>query len=79
MIGLDTNILARYYIEDETDSESLIQREAARRLIESGKPLTVCKTVLFRIGMGNAWILPFECRTNCRCIAAFNFSSARQN
>jgi predicted nucleic-acid-binding protein len=46
MIGLDTNILARYYVEDETDSESLKQREAAQRLIESGEPLMVCKTVI---------------------------------
>lgn len=49
MIGLDTNILARYYIEDETDGESLKQREAARRLIESGQPLMVCKTVLLEL------------------------------
>jgi len=46
MIGLDTNVLARYYIEDEVDAESVKQREAAKRLIESGKPLMVCKTVL---------------------------------
>jgi len=46
MIGLDTNILARYYIEDEADDESVRQRELARRIIEAGKPLMVCKTVL---------------------------------
>ncbi len=46
MIGLDTNILARYYIEDEADTESNKQRELARRIIEAGKPLMVCKTVL---------------------------------
>ncbi|HEX5339032.1 MAG TPA: type II toxin-antitoxin system VapC family toxin [Gallionella sp.] len=46
MIGLDTNILARYYIEDEADAESVKQREFARRIIEAGKPLMVCKTVL---------------------------------
>lgn len=49
MIGLDTNILARYYIEDEGDAESLKQREAARRLIEAGKPLMVSKTVLLEL------------------------------
>lgn len=49
MIGLDTNILARYYIEDKADGESLKQREAARRLIESNKPLMVCKTVLLEL------------------------------
>lgn len=46
MIGLDTNILARYYIEDQADAESTKQRDAARRLVETGVPLAVCKTVL---------------------------------
>ena len=34
MIGLDTNVLARYYVQDEGDVEALKQREAARRLME---------------------------------------------
>lgn len=46
MIGLDTNVLARYYIRDDGDSQALSQREAARRLMESGRPLMVCKTAL---------------------------------
>lgn len=46
MIGLDTNILARYYIEDEADKEAQHQRLAACRMIESGQPLMVCKTVI---------------------------------
>lgn len=49
MIGLDTNVLARYYIQDEGDAEALKQREAARRLMESGRPLMVCKTVLLAL------------------------------
>ena len=49
MIGLDTNVLARYYVEDEGDAEAVRQREAARRLMESGKPLMVCKTVLLEL------------------------------
>ncbi len=49
MIGLDTNILARYYVQDESDAEAGKQREAARRLIDSGKPLMVCKTVLLEL------------------------------
>ncbi len=49
MIGLDTNVLARYYIEDATDDEAEPQREAARRLIESGQPLMVSKTVLLEL------------------------------
>ena len=46
MIGLDTNVLARDYVDDKTDVEAHKQRIAARRLIESGKPLMVCKTVI---------------------------------
>lgn len=46
MIGLDTNILARYFIEDESDSAAVQQRIAAQRLIESGKPLMISKTVM---------------------------------
>ncbi|MEN9503223.1 MAG: hypothetical protein RI964_2508 [Pseudomonadota bacterium] len=49
MIGLDTNILARYYIEDENDTEATHQRLAAQRLIESGKALQVAKTVLLEL------------------------------
>ena len=32
MIGLDTNVLARYYIQDEGSADAIRQREAARRL-----------------------------------------------
>lgn len=49
MIGLDTNVLARYYIQDEADEEAGRQHEAARVLIESGQPLMVCKTVLLEL------------------------------
>ena len=53
MIGLDTNVLARYYVEDKADAEAERQRTAARRLIESGQPLMVCKTVILEL----EWIL----------------------
>jgi predicted nucleic-acid-binding protein len=46
MIGLDTNVLARYYIHDKADTEAHRQRLAARRLIESGQPLMVSKSVV---------------------------------
>ena len=46
MIGSDTNILARYYISDDADVEAARQREAARRLLEGGEALMLCKTVL---------------------------------
>ncbi len=49
MIGLDTNVPARYYVQDVDDAEGLKQREAARRLMESGRPLMVCKTVLLEL------------------------------
>ena len=46
MIGLDTNVLARYYIQDEADIEAEKQHKSARKLIESGELLMVCKTVI---------------------------------
>jgi len=49
VIGLDTNVLARYYVRDAGDAEASKQREAARRLMESGRPLMVCKTVLLEL------------------------------
>lgn len=49
MIGLDTNVLARYYVEDAGDAQAQRQRLAARRLIESGRPLMVSKTVLLEL------------------------------
>jgi predicted nucleic-acid-binding protein len=53
MIGLDTNVLARYYVADRADAEAERQREAARRLIDSGQPLMVCKTVILEF----EWVL----------------------
>lgn len=49
MIGVDTNVLARYYIDDNTDTEAARQRQAAQRLIESGNALLVSKTVLLEL------------------------------
>lgn len=49
MIGLDTNVLARYYIDDDADAEAQRQRLAARGLIESGKPLMVSKSVILEL------------------------------
>jgi predicted nucleic-acid-binding protein len=53
MMGLDTNVLARYYVHDDGDAQALVQREAARRLIESGQPMMVCKTALLEL----EWVL----------------------
>ena len=53
MIGLDTNVLARYYVDDRADAEATRQREVARRILESGQPLMACKTVLLEL----EWVL----------------------
>lgn len=34
MIGLDTNVLARYYVVDQSDVEAVRQRPLAQNLIE---------------------------------------------
>jgi predicted nucleic-acid-binding protein len=49
MIGLDTNVLARYYVDDAGDVEARRQRAVARSLIESGQPLMVGKTVIIEL------------------------------
>ena len=52
-IGLDTNVLARYYVEDQGDAPAQRQRIAAQALIEGGQPLAVAKTVLLEL----EWVL----------------------
>lgn len=52
MIGLDTNILARYYVATP-DESSQKQRALARDLLESGKALFVSKTVVLEL----EWVL----------------------
>jgi predicted nucleic-acid-binding protein len=49
MTGLDTNVLARYYIAGGAEAATAGQREAARRLLESGQPLRVSKTVVLEL------------------------------
>ena len=39
MTGLNTNVLARYYIDDAADAEAQRQRAVAWRLVESDRPL----------------------------------------
>ncbi|KAA9129736.1 type II toxin-antitoxin system VapC family toxin [Marinihelvus fidelis] len=53
MIGLDTNVLARYYVEDRPDPATDRQRHAARSLMESGRELSVAVTVLLEL----EWVL----------------------
>jgi hypothetical protein len=44
MIGLDANVLTRYYVEDKADADAGRQRMAARRLIGSVRLPVVRKT-----------------------------------
>ena len=48
MIGLDTNVLARYYVSS-SDAPSQGQGALARKLIESGKRLYVSKSVVLEL------------------------------
>lgn len=52
MIGLDTNVLARYYVAS-SDTASQKQSDLARKLIESGKALFVSKSVVLEL----EWVL----------------------
>lgn len=50
MIGLDTNVLARYFLAGTEPSAATVRQEqAARRLIEGDRALQVCKTVLLEL------------------------------
>ncbi|RZT08882.1 hypothetical protein SAMN05216319_2700 [Duganella sp. CF402] len=49
MIGLDTNVLARYYVVDHTDAEAVRQRPLAQGLIDSDKQLFISKTVILEL------------------------------
>ncbi len=50
MTGLDTNVLARYYVGGfDAGAGTARQQQAARRLLEGGQPLQVAKTVLLEL------------------------------
>jgi len=54
LTALDTNVLARYYVQaDGADPATVQQCERARALIESGKPLYVPTTVALEL----EWVL----------------------
>lgn len=53
MIGLDTNILARFYVDDPTDPEAVEQRPRVLKLMEAGVPLFVPVTVVLEL----EWVL----------------------
>jgi len=52
MIGLDTNVLARYYVASP-DEATQQQSALARQLVESGKRLFVSKSVVLEL----EWVL----------------------
>lgn len=49
MVGIDTNVLARYYVIDVTDIEATRQRPLAQSLIDSEAQLYISKTVLLEL------------------------------
>lgn len=53
MIALDTNILARFYVDDPTDPEAARQRPIARRLLAESSQVYVPLTVILEL----EWVL----------------------
>lgn len=54
LTALDTNVLARYYVQaEQSDAATALQCERARALLESGKPLFVATTVALEL----EWVL----------------------
>jgi len=53
MIALDTNILARFYVNDPTDPQALKQRPVARRLLTESPQVYVPLTVILEL----EWVL----------------------
>ncbi|MGH8598722.1 MAG: type II toxin-antitoxin system VapC family toxin [Gammaproteobacteria bacterium] len=67
MIGVDTNVLARFYCEDSEDPEAARQRPVARRVMVDSAAIFVPLTVIleFEWVMRGFYELPIEatCRT----------------
>ena len=53
MLALDTNVLARYYVDEGGSAATTAQEEAARAVIERGTQLFIAKTVLLEL----EWVL----------------------
>ncbi|EIC29468.1 MULTISPECIES: type II toxin-antitoxin system VapC family toxin [Methylomicrobium] len=53
MIAIDTNILARFYVEDPNDPEAVRQRPIARRILTESADLFVPLTVILEL----EWVL----------------------
>ena len=53
LIGLDTNVLLRYFVAPGPVGSDQRQSSLATELMESGRPLRVCKTVILEM----EWVL----------------------
>lgn len=53
MIGIDTNILARFYVDDPADPEAARQRPIARRILAESQGVFVPLTVILEL----EWVL----------------------
>ncbi len=53
MIGVDTNILARFYVDDPADPEAAKQRPVARRILAESRSVFVPLTVVLEF----EWVL----------------------
>ncbi|MBK6999089.1 MAG: type II toxin-antitoxin system VapC family toxin [Rhodoferax sp.] len=53
MIALDTNVLARFYVDDPADPEAALQRPIAHRLLTQARPVFVPLTVVLEL----EWVL----------------------
>ena len=49
MIALDTNILARFYVEDASDPEAVRQRPVARKILETEGAIFIPVTVVLEL------------------------------
>lgn len=53
MIALDTNVIARFYVDDPSDPEAARQRPLARKVFETEPALFVPRTVVLEL----EWVL----------------------
>ena len=53
MIALDTNILARFYVDDPNDSEAIQQRPLARQILAESTSIYIPLTVVLEL----EWVL----------------------
>jgi hypothetical protein len=71
MIALDTNILARFYVDDPGDPEAAKQRPIARQILTESVSLFVPLTVVLELngscGPSTAFRLNRSCASSSTC------------